>query len=279
MIVSNFELIFKPQAPADAAGIKVETVLQGYFLQVTNLEDEPFLFGFDFVISPPPVGTPDRSDRSLAGNCVVFADTSGVDNLQGALNGNINSSVFTPSFGNVQIPARGTAKIALLPAAFGPTPLPAPPNLEVRGFVRLRLPPVFIRFGSFFLRRPQASSPVKVLVAPQNRATYFSGNQVSNQTQASVPVASGQGLIEVEPEGPFFLPAPAGPFEVPTPERIPPMLATMESMASDAPEMPVQMLASLLSGLGPNELDIGAFNRALAEADIEFELTRKPARA
>ena len=45
MNVSHFELIFKPQSPVPPA----DTVLQGYFLSISNLEDVELSFRLDFV--------------------------------------------------------------------------------------------------------------------------------------------------------------------------------------------------------------------------------------
>ena len=40
MEVSHFELISKPQSPSAPTGtLAVERVIQGYFLEITNLED------------------------------------------------------------------------------------------------------------------------------------------------------------------------------------------------------------------------------------------------
>jgi hypothetical protein len=206
--VSHFELIWKPQSPASPAGVvNVASVIQGYFLEITNLEDREYLYTVEFVAAA--VSDP---NRSLAGNTLVFVDTPGTNNAPGVLNGSITSTVFSPSTGSIRIPAKGTALIAVLPSAFGPTPADmtplAAPTFEVRGYVRLRLPAVFQPTpGSFFGRFvAQASAPVKVLLTPQNRATYFTAsNVISDQTQASLPLASGNALNFVDPENGLFV--------------------------------------------------------------------------
>jgi hypothetical protein len=269
MDVSHFELIFKPQSPADPVGAgPVDSVLQGYFLEITNFEAQELRFALEFVISP--AATP---ERDLAGNALVFVDTPpGTDNQQGVLNGAAGGSVFRPSTGTVRIPPLGTALVALLPSAFGPvpgdcTPLTIP-NFEVRGHVRIRLPAVleFNPGGFPFVQFvPQAQAPVRVLLTPQNRATYFKGEGgISDQTQASLPLATGQAEYLIDPEsgGPLVL--TAGDINVETIKEI---------VATELDEE--NTLAALLARLDPEGAGLAGFNKALAKANIPFAIERR----
>ena len=194
MEVSSFELIYKPQSPVGA----VDRVLQGYFLNITNLEDTQLFFRVDFVTSSVT-----DANRSLFNNTVAFIDTPSQNNNLATLDGGLAS----PSFRlnpNVIVPANGTAKIALLPSdpfptmAAGPFPVPGPANFEARGHVTLRLPPLLF-FGKFAV--PQLAQPARVLLTPQNRATYLdSAGKINDQTQSSLPTASGAALAQVQPE-------------------------------------------------------------------------------
>ncbi len=146
MDISHFELVYKPQSPVPPA----DTVLQGYFLKISNLEDKSLSFRLDFVTSS--ITDP---DRSLFQNTIVFVDTPGTNNNPGVftLTGLLDSKSFR--LGRlVTIPAHGTALVALLPADPFPMPgtRPPAPNFECRGYVQLTLP-ALIRRPSFFPQR------------------------------------------------------------------------------------------------------------------------------
>jgi hypothetical protein len=267
MDISHFELIWKPQAPANPAGTPaVATVLQGYFLEITNLESVPYSYRIEFVASP--VTDP---ARSLAGNTVVFVDTPGANNTPGILNGTITDTVFTPSTGLVTVPPLGTALVALLPQAFGPAPgdpNPLPntprPNFEVRGHVRIRLPATFRRVGNFFLLAPQANAPVRVMLTPQNRATFFTDTgAVDDQTQATLPLADGKATILLPADPAIFFPLE----QVFNPAR----LAALDPAAVLQPEAVMASLAML----GAAGDDIAPVNGMLEEAGINLVLSRR----
>lgn len=278
MEVSHFELIFKPQSPAAPTGTAaVERLIQGYFLAITNLEDVEYRYRLDFVATPPPAGTPNAAVRSLAGNTLVFVDSPGIDNQQGVLSGSLSSEVFRPSTGLVRIAPRATALVAVLPSAFGPLPgEPTPlttPNFEVRGFVRIALPAVFPGTGPRFVTVPQAAAPVRVLLTPQNRTTFFTAaGAISDQTQASLPLAGGSAVASLTPEpgGPIVL-TPI-PFERP-PLVFPRLLELLPDIA------PAELLAALLAQVDPAGADLAPFNRALGEAGIGVTVERRKAKA
>lgn len=272
MEVSHFELIFKPQSPAAPTGTAaVDRLIQGYFLAITNLEDVEYRYRLDFVATPPPPGTPNAAVRSLAGNTLVFVDSPGIDNQQGVLSGSLSSEVFRPSTGFVRIAPRATALVAVLPSAFGPFPgEPSPlttPNFEVRGFVRIALPALFPGPGlGRFVSVPQAAAPVRVLLTPQNRTTYFTAaGAISDQTQASLPLAGGSAIATLPPE-------PGGPIVLtPIPfERPPLILPRLQDLLPDID--PAQLLAALLAQVDPTQADFAPFNRALAEAGVAVAL-------
>jgi hypothetical protein len=267
MIVSHFELLFKPQAPGPANGTAVDRVVQGYFLEITNLEDREFLYQVEFVMSPPSPGLP---QRSLAGNAIYFVDTPpGTDNQNGVVTGAPAASVFGLSRGFIRIPARGTALLAVLPSVFGsaldPTPLTTP-NFEVRGHVQIRLPALFPPFPPLSLfRQPQSDRPVKVLLTPQSRATFFSAaNAITDQIQATLALAEGRALADLPPEpgGPLVF-SPFNPSASKLPLRD--LVANLEAPASD-------LLATLLTGFDPDEAGLAAFNSSLAKAGVPFTL-------
>lgn len=274
MEVSHFELVFKPQAPSAPAGTAaVDRVIQGYFLEITNLENVEYSYQLEFVALPPPPGTPNRAFRSLAGNTVVFVDSPGVDNQQGVLTGTLASTTFRPSTGLVKVAPFGTALVAVLPSVFGPvpgdpTPIPSP-VFEVRGFVRIKLPALFkptppLPFPLF--STPQSKNPVRVLLTPQNRATFLTAaGGISDQTQASLPLASGEALNLIPPQ-------PGGPLVL-EPAALDRQLPAISEMLQLFPELSgAETLAALLGQVDLAKADLRAFNKALAEAGVPVAL-------
>lgn len=275
MDISHFELLFKPQSPADPIGAgPVATVVQGYFLEITNLEDEEFRFAVNLIAPEPDPAAPNAQFRSLAGNALVFVDVPSGDNTPGVLSG--SNTVYFPSTGLVRIPPDATALVAVLPSVF-PSPLdPSPiatPVFEVRGYVRLRLPPVFgppsppFNFG--FLQS-QGNEPVKVMVTAQNRTTYFDAHgAITDQTQASVPICEGKACIEIEPE-PAFIGFPLTTTRTSLGPSLVEEIITRGDLSQLAPEM-----AQMLAALDAESADLSSFNATLKQAKIPFALERR----
>ena len=278
--VSNFELLFKQQAPAAPADLQnVQTVLQGYFLELTNLADTDYEYRLEFVIAAPPPGTTDRQLRSLAGNAVAFVDSAGRDNRRQPFGGDVADTSFTLPTGNVRVPAGGTALVAVLPAAFGSDdPLAPSPNaapaFEVRGYVRISLPSLLeTGSGSDVGRLPpiriraQSDEPVPVLLTPQNRATYIAADgTIANQTQASLPLAGGQGTVDVPPGSVFPLDLEPGTAQ----ERL---TRANEMLTATPEELRPALLATLLAEAragGFGSLD--ALNRRLEDLGVDLSL-------
>jgi hypothetical protein len=278
--ISTFELIFKPQSPAAPSGVAaVDRVIQGYFLCISNLEPRAYRYRLEFIVPPPPPGTPAGAFRTPAGNTLVFVDSGGSDNQQGVLSGAANQSRFVPSTGFVRVPAHGTALVAVLPSAFGATPLdPSPlgvPNFETRGYVRISLPAVRVGGGGFssLFTVAQSKDPVRVLLTPQHRATFLrADSSISDQIQASLPLAHGAGIATLAPEpGGFSL-------SVADLETVRPDLGTI--IDAIEPENRGLVLASLLGDLNAASADLEALNRALAAANVPLAVERRrPARA
>jgi len=282
-IVSNFELIFKPQSPSDPIGSpNVATVLQGYFLAITNLGDEEYDFLLEFISVDPSGSTLDV--RVLDDNNIFLVDTPDGNNTPGRVR-SFGGEVHTPSTGRISIAPQATALAVLLPQAF---PLPAGddttpltgPNFEVRGYVRIRLPANITfttiegRFPNFGGRipifRPQADGPVQVLCTPQYRATYTDADgNVTDQTQSTLPTGSGSAIITVEPE--------SGLRPVSLNERATRSLSQAgftNMLDAVTPESQVGLITSLLSQLGDDEQTMEAFNEALKAADAKVSLKK-----
>ncbi len=236
MEVSQFELVYKPQSPVPPADI----VLQGYFLAISNLEGNPYSFTLDFITSPIT-----DVNRSLAGNALVFIDVPGANNQSGvySLTGAVAAKQFSLNK-TFEIPAHGTALVAVLPSDPFATPGVVPPtqNFECRGYVNLRLPTV----GSFFRPRKQSATPIKVMLTPQNRATYLSTSGVINdQTQSSLPLAGGSAIINLPSDIPRNVFDPGVVFEPGFIEFGPKLIAELMSAVAEEPMGPQSSTPSL----------------------------------
>ena len=260
MQVSHFELIFKLQSPAGPA----DTVLQGHFLEISNLESKPLSFRLDYVTS----STTDP-DRSLFDNSFVIVDTPNDDNnFSYSLSGALTSKTFRLN-PLVTIPAHATALVAVLPSDPFAMPQPAP-DFEARGYINISLPALLEISqglgGPLFKLVPQSKKPVKVLLTPQNRATYFNGaGEITDQTQASVPTATGAALNEVKPQTGFTFPGLGG------------ALKLEDELTAMIPEaLTPEALASMLVMAEAGGMDLSAFNASLRETGIGLAIeTRK----
>lgn len=223
MEVSTFELLVKriappPNDPVVASQVVARRVVQGYFLTISNLEDQEFLYALDFHISLP---TPPDPDRTLAGNNVVVRfDVAGANQplTLRPTGASVSTTRFSTSF---RLGAKQTASFKLLPNLTETLLTNPNPDLEVRGFVELRLPTISQSSGStngsiegpavLVQRVPQSDRPVKVLLNPEIRGTFLPNtppNASSDFDQINYPLelASGKGLNEVEPDSTIFFP-------------------------------------------------------------------------
>lgn len=199
-LVSQFEILFVKQAPV--MGLATETVLQGYFLELTNLEERDFLYDIEFVSLRPSNGQP---NRALDNNTVVILDNPGAPDTNNVFDRLTpvpgDATAYRAADLELRIASQATAKLAVLPqiVALSNDNVLVGRNFEVRGYVRMSLPAVN--------GETQSPRAVKVLVTPQSRAAFydfpnetdFAGSQLKNQIQASLPTGSGGCLLEVAP--------------------------------------------------------------------------------
>lgn len=261
MNISHFELVFKPQSPVPPT----DTVLQGYFLKISNLEEETLHYRVSFVTSSVP-----DPNRTLAGKTVVFVDVAGTNNTETfTLVGAPDAKSFhlCP---DVTIPAHATALIAVLPA--DPFPIPFgdgtadPADYEARGYVTLGLP-VKLKESKdhpgFWFPEPQRLDPARVIVTPQHRAVYLGDDGAAKgQTQSSLPLADAGSEIKLEPDTDGKM---KPDFEIHHPIMTP--CVDPETMAKD--------LAGLIAMASGPGVDLTAFNKSLKKAGIAMALERR----
>ena len=202
-LLSHFELLFKDQAPV--IGIEVETVLQGYFLELTNLEERDFLYDIEFVAL---ASNDELTNRQLDENTIAILDNPGApsnDNVFGRLD--LVSSVgprntYSPTDLSLRIAAGATALLVIIPQVIPimGDAMAVDRDFEVRGYVQLSLPAN--TDGS-----SQSNRAVQVMASPQNRAAFytfpnatnFGGGILRNQTQTSLPTGNGGSVQSIEP--------------------------------------------------------------------------------
>ncbi len=174
MLISNFELLVKAITPIPNPPSVDRTVVQAYFLTVSNLdEDDPVTLDVCFTATSPDLS-----------NAFTFFDILGPNQPQ-ALNplaGNPKKSVRT-----ITLPACDTGQLLLAPNV--PALLPAS-DYEVRGYVE-----ILVNQGS------EIPDP-QLLVTPEYRGTFLPENIGDpprdldfDQLSYTVPIAGGDPLI------------------------------------------------------------------------------------
>ncbi|MEQ8603830.1 MAG: hypothetical protein RIB45_10960 [Marivibrio sp.] len=140
--VSNFELIYKRPNSPTPGGPTPDSVLQGYFLSITNLEDRSYIYNLRFVIPPSSLPGRDLADPGSANpfnTVVTILRPTGAGPTNTLLNTN-DGKVFTLPGPGFSLTAHETALVAVTPQTFLPPlggdavavdPFAAP--LEARG--------------------------------------------------------------------------------------------------------------------------------------------------
>ncbi|WP_024546321.1 hypothetical protein [Picosynechococcus sp. NKBG15041c] len=266
MEVSTFELLVKRIAPPPAASAIARRVVQGYFLTISNLENEAFQYTLDFYISLP---NPPNSNRTLVNNAVVLIDVAGANQplTLTPTNATVSTTRFSTSF---SLGARQTASVQLLPNLTPALLAETNPDLEVRGFVEIRLPAIFRR-APLFRRVPQSNRPVKVLLNPEIRGTFLPNNITNtadfDQINYPLALASGNGLNQIEPE-------PGGPILI-NPgviDRLPQLGQLPFDFTSLSEVEQANILAEVMGQIDPNNDNLQNVNQLLSNLNIPIRM-------
>jgi hypothetical protein len=269
MEISTFELLAKPIAPVKDLPVDVlpvaRRIVQGYFLNISNLEAFEVTYRILFTISQPAQNDPNRIITLGANrNVGLFVDVAGNNNeIFLSQNGPVYRGTFI-------IPARQTASVELLPQVLN---VLATSMLEVRGFVSL------FRVSPLFPLPPKLLPPVKVLLNPEIRGTFLPNGFPSvpnsspdfDQINYSLAIASGKALNEI-PSRLFF------PFRIdlPTFEPILEQLrnGTLDfaSLEADNPEK-ARMLVQLLAELDTSEVNLNELNTVMERLEIPVRMS------
>lgn len=184
MLISTFEILVKPLAPG--ANPPARTVIQAYFLTITNLNPNSDIdLDVDFISVTPGID-PGQN------NVITFFDFLNA-NAPAALS---NTADPIRTRRTVNIPARDTGLFLLQPNVFDPNIL-ANPDLEIRGHVDISVN----EFSPLNGRQ-------ELLVTPEHRGTFVPTNfDMPNvpirdldfdQLAYSLPVVGGSALVEVQ---------------------------------------------------------------------------------
>jgi hypothetical protein len=176
MLVSTFELLVKPIAPAGSGPAPVaRTVVQGYFLTIANPNNFSVGLRLQFTATTPGLNVLDT---------VTILDVTGAN-----LFGDITPVPADPkrSTFNLSIPANDTALVTLLPDITKPELLAAK-SLEIRGYVEI------------FATSPFAPTKFDLLLTPEHRGTFLPNDLAApnpdfDQLAYALPTANGGNLF------------------------------------------------------------------------------------
>lgn len=270
MEISTFELLIKPIAPRTPNTQAVSRrVIQGYFLTISNLEDKRLRYTIEFFDSTPNPPSPNReleADSRPTGNLVIPRNFNLIYDVAGA-----NTDLFRirrgtegQIIGDFFLDPKQTASVQLLPDL---SALSDNPDLEIRGYVNLRLP------GNLFA--PQNSVPVKVLLQPEIRGTFLPNDFPSSpvgdfdQINYSLTTASGKTLNELEPE-PRTLTFPIS--APPIVDIVPEDLFDNIGLADMSDRERIEMLVTSLAQIESSEENLQNLDQILADLNIPITM-------
>lgn len=220
MLVSTFELLVKPIAPAGSGPSAVaRTVVQGYFLTIANPSTTDLTLRVSFTATSP--------------NLTPLTTVTIIDVTGGNIFGNVTPAGPNRSFISVRIPAQDTVLVTLLPELTNPQVLDNR-NLEVRGYVEIGL------------TAPFSFSGFDVLLTPEHRGTFVPQNLTGanldfDQLVYALPTATGSSLFKVRSTLSLPIPGPSLP--------IPPSGVPSTAPGLDDLETMLNQMAQRLEGL------------------------------
>ncbi len=190
-LVSNFEVLLKPQLPPVAGINKLSRkVIQGYFLTISNVNFFPVTVSIVFTIKFP-IDPTDVTERPTSWQDFLdVVDISG----QNLFSGDVPQSTLVPEIVpqnnkariTFTLPENGTGLLLLQPNILPPSDLLTTANFEARGYVEI------------FLSSLSGSDTATLLVTPEHRGTFFKNPEGKNpdavsldQIAYALPVSNG----------------------------------------------------------------------------------------
>lgn len=181
-LISTFEILLKPQLPKRITKNRPElaplarTVLQGYFLTIANLANEPVYLSLVMTTR-----TPGQDPNKI----LTVIDSTGVDgpvsaDFEPTAGGEVRKSRFS-----LPINAFDIALFIIQPVATNKSLLEAA-DFELRGYVEL------------YLSSVSNASTVQLLVTPEHRGTFIGATPAElGEIAYCLPLASGGSLVEL----------------------------------------------------------------------------------
>ncbi len=175
MLLSTFEILVKSQLQQGSLSPLSRTVIQGYFLTISNVNFFDVTLSLVFTsLSPPLV------------DVLPFLDVTGMNMI-----GNLTEVGFSgKSRFTLTIPANDTGLFLLQPDIINKPEILTNADFEVRGFVEI------------FLSSLSGRNSADLLVTPEQRGTFFRDLDANNpprigldQIAYSIPTATGGSLI------------------------------------------------------------------------------------
>lgn len=172
MLVSTFELLVKSQLQQGSTDPLSRTVIQGYFLTLSNLNPFSVILSLVFTAITPPLE-----------NVIPLLDVTGTN-----VGGNLVPDPIPPKVRfQLRLPANDTGLFLLQPDLFNKRDELLRNGLEVRGFVEI------------FVSSLSGRNSADLLLTPEQRGTFFKDLTATDaqldQIAYSIPTANGGSLF------------------------------------------------------------------------------------
>ena len=218
-IISNFELLLKPIAPPVGPASEIgRVVVQGYFLEISNLESRDIKLIFRTRTSVKQAGDGVNTEfvsttvsPTSPNNIVVYDITQ--DNIFTTNMTLAGQQIPGKQWGHyvncLFLPAGQTASLAILPNV--QALLAGSPDLAIRGYTELVLSSDIDSLSPLTFSSPESA---RILVSPEHRGTFVDpqfdpsnfGTQLGldfDQLAYSLPTANGKALQEIKTHANF----------------------------------------------------------------------------
>ncbi|PTX61168.1 hypothetical protein C8N46_105325 [Kordia periserrulae] len=212
-IISNFELLYKPIAPVTGPASEVgRTVVQGYFLEISNLENRDIKLILRTRTSVRDPADSPNTEFTNTNNSVVYDITA--DNVFSTTMTSAGEQIVGKQLGHyvpcLFIPAGQTASVAILPNLANLFASP-PADLAIRGYTELILSSNVDSFSPLTFSDPETA---RVLVSAEHRGTFldsqfdpsYAGTQINldfDQLSYSLNTANGKALQVINTHAPY----------------------------------------------------------------------------
>jgi len=175
-IISNFELLAKPIAPAGGpAGEVARVAVQGYFIEISNLENRDLTLIVRTRTSKRDPATDSPDTEFNANNHLFVYDITQDNNTNGTLQ-SAGELIVDKQLGHsivcLVLPAGQTASLGILPNTANQLTVPGspPPDLAIRGYSEIVQSS---NIDSLFPLTFSAPTTANILVSPEHRTTFI----------------------------------------------------------------------------------------------------------